>query len=242
VSSGRLGERSSAQWKTIRHKHYVEVPTRLVCRQGNNRWARIIIKRALLCCSVFACSAEFRKHSSLSLIIIQRKLKSNILAAMVPIVVVVILAFLTPLGKTAEFDVPRPTEGFQVGPGLGTDIILPLSATQCEPFLIYHNIPAGYDYRMFLYTPDFQIGNEFLHLLLPQGAGYFDWICNIPAGYSFLAYAATGQYYTVQPGSSSACLGDVTTTYPYASYLTDFQSYTQHSPTGNSSISTDFQQ
>jgi len=144
---------------------------------------------------------------------------------MVPTPVVVIFAsatILTVLGQIA-----RPTEGYYIGNvGVGIDVIFPLSIVQCEPVLIYYNNPTTVQFFVDFYTHD---NSRLLSLDFPPGAGYLDWICDIPAGYTFFASAVTSQTFTVQPGSSSACLGDITTTYSYAFYHTTyFQSYTQH--------------
>jgi len=94
-------------------------------------------------------------------------------------------------------------------------MIFPLSIVQCEPVLIYYDNPTTDHSFVFLYTPDRDL---FLTLAFPPGVGYLDWICNIPAGYAFTAYSLVYQNFTVQLGSSSACLGDITTTYAFASY------------------------
>ena len=137
--------------------------------------------------------------------------------------------FATVLGQT---NVPQPIPGYQIGNvGDGVDIILPLSISQCEPILIYYNnthSPSQQVDATFV-TPD--LAHNVLDLLLPPGAGYLDWICNIPRDYNFNIFSyGTRQSYTVQPGVSSACLGLTTSyeSYPYANYY-DFQSYIQNS-------------
>jgi len=142
-------------------------------------------------------------------------------------VVVLFAAVLAVLGQIA-----RPTEGYELGNvTLGVDVILPLSIVQCEPVLIYYNNTGTNLTTVVLYTPDLYI---FLTLYFPPGVGYLDWICDIPAGYTFFASGDFDQTFTVQPGSSSACLGDLTTTYSYASYnSTLFPSFTQHPYSGS---------
>ena len=121
-----------------------------------------------------------------------------------------------------------PAEGVQMGnTSLGLDIRFPLTVSQCEPVLIYYNVTDTSDLvrAFFLYQPD----NSFFVLILtiPRGEGYLEWICNIPAGHRFVASLDLERYYVVQPGSSSACLRNVTTTYRFASYATTyFYSYT----------------
>jgi len=146
-------------------------------------------------------------------------------------VVVIFAAILTVHAQTI-----RPTEGYYFSDiTQSTSIILPLSIVQCEPVLIYYNNTyddlIGVAFKLYIADRE-----EFFFLTLsfPRGVGYLDWICNIPAGSSFIAYYVdSAQTYTVQPGSSSACLGDITTTYSYASYYTSyFQYYTQHPDSG----------
>jgi hypothetical protein len=104
-----------------------------------------------------------------------------------------------------------------------------LTVTQCEPVPIYYNSTTA-EYAIFFNygTPD---TNTFLSIPIPIGAGYIEWICNVLAGYGFYAvYYSLHYFVIVQPGSS-ACLHDVTTTYPDATYRTTvFQSYTAQAP------------
>ena len=146
---------------------------------------------------------------------------------MLTAVIVIFAAVLAVLGQIA-----RPTEGYQLGNvTAGFDIIFPVSIVQCEPVLIYYNFTN--EDSLFLNSPGFN-GNTFLVLTFPIGVGYLDWICDIPAGYTFNAGRYFEQIFTVQPGSSSACLGEITTTYAFASYEpTYFQSYTQHTYSGS---------
>jgi len=143
-------------------------------------------------------------------------------------VVMIFAAVLTVIAQIA-----RLTEGYYFSDiTQSSSIILPLSIVQCEPVLIYYNntyddlIGVAFKFKLYIGDEEF----FFLTLSFPFGVGYLDWICNIPAGSSFIAsYVDSAQTYTVQPGSSSACLGDITTTYSYAAYEpTYFQSYTQH--------------
>jgi len=126
-------------------------------------------------------------------------------------------------------------QGYQVCAHIpdGVDIIFPVSIVQCEPVLIYYNITDTDQIGVGFFTPDLY-SYSFLRLYFPVGVGYLDWICDIPAGYTFTAFCDFEQTFTVQPGSSSACLGDITTAYSYVSYLsTYFQSYTQHTHSGS---------
>jgi hypothetical protein len=119
-----------------------------------------------------------------------------------------------------------PLEGRQFGSlinnsdpgGPSYDIIMPLTVSQCDPVLIYYNITAwnaanGDDPALFLsiYSPELY---SILNIELPSSdVGYLAWTCNIPAGEYFFAFSQGGVFvgYAVQPGSSSACLGPLTT-------------------------------
>jgi hypothetical protein len=126
-----------------------------------------------------------------------------------------------------------PAQGIQIGdPLLGVDIRFPLTVTQCEPVFIFCNITivSSSDYFVYLQSPDF---NSILLYIgpTPLGVHYFEWVCNIPAGYGFWAGHFGLFYVIVQPGPSSSCLHNVTTTYQYASYSTvAFASYTAGLP------------
>jgi len=131
-------------------------------------------------------------------------------------------------------DVPRPTEGID----LCTDdfsfhIIMPLTISQCDPVLIYYNNPDTGNISVSLSNPD--SGYVFLSLYFPPGVRYLEWICDIPTSNTFIAIGyGYDQLYTVQSGSSSACLHDITTTYTYAFYNTTlFQSFTQSTHTAS---------
>jgi hypothetical protein len=80
-----------------------------------------------------------------------------------------------------------PSQGIQIGnPDLGAwDIRFSLTVTQCEPVPIYYNTTTA-EYAIFFNygTPD---TNTFLSIPIPIGAGYIEWICNVPAGYGFYA-------------------------------------------------------
>jgi hypothetical protein len=151
----------------------------------------------------------------------------------------VVATGLAALGQQTNF--PRPTQGFGVGdPLYQWNITLPSSIAQCEPFVIYYNtsiFDEGDNFILDIRTPDSQ--TVLVLLEFPNAIGYLDWICNIPAGYSFVAEAFSfKQYYTVDPGSSSACLGNVTTTNSILFYQTPyFKSYTQAPPTSDASQS-----
>ena len=148
------------------------------------------------------------------------------------VVLVLFATILTVLGQIA-----RPTEGYEFGDltiDVDVDIILPLSIVQCEPVLIYDSNTGTDQTGVFLHAPDTLY--VFLVLSFPPGVGYFDWICDIPAGYAFTVSGFRGseQTYTVQPGSSSACLGDITTTRSYVYYNTSiFESFTQRTYSGS---------
>jgi len=145
--------------------------------------------------------------------------------------------------------VPRPTEGCQVGnPDAGLDVILPLSIAQCEPVLIYYNITSPTFSPLLFSSPyDFQRGDFSLLISIPDKpkppTGYLDWICNVPAGYPLIIWGLSysPQWYIVQPGLSSDCLGPVTVTVlNSAGYyqMPEFQSYTQNPPSIDSAYTT----
>ena len=131
-----------------------------------------------------------------------------------------------------------PALGIQIGSSaFGSDIRFPLNAsvTQCEPVFIYYNNTIRPTYVL---LANAGINYNFLSIgPIPVGVGYFEWICNIPAGYGFWAARDYFYYIVVQPGSSSSCLHDVTTTYQYAGYsTTEFASYTAYPITTTPSL------
>jgi hypothetical protein len=129
-------------------------------------------------------------------------------------------------------------EGVQLGQSGLFDLIVPLTATQCEPFLIY------YDMRRYSYLPSPApqvLGLEgansvfedtpdgFLEIFFPPDVGYMSWTCNIPAGQTFRTSGAQSLVYVVQNGTSADCLGNVRTTYQYVAYQTSsWASYTKY--------------
>ena len=122
-----------------------------------------------------------------------------------------------------------PAQGIQIGHPLeGFDIRFPLTVTQCESVFIYYNTTTSRGSHIVLSTRDYTV--PLLSIgPTPLGVGYFEWVCNVPAGYDMWASFLDLYIITVQPGPSSSCLHDVTTTYQYASYVTTaFASYTAH--------------
>jgi hypothetical protein len=155
----------------------------------------------------------------------------------------------TTLGQPAP-----PTTGYQLGgpvligsessgsEGPWVDVIMPFTVAQCEPVPIYYNMTAwtkGGAIKLYFSTPTLLVSDNqgILYIEFPSGSiGYYEWICNIPASEGFVVnveplYIEPDQYYLVQPGSSSACLGPLTVTYgPYLQYATaEFASYTTQS-------------
>ena len=129
-----------------------------------------------------------------------------------------------------------PALGIQFGdPGEGLDVRFPSTVTQCEPVFIYYNNTMASVTRyteIVFFTPG---GAFFLIISIPAGAGYYEWVCNIPAWYGFGVYTHTPSpplHLIVQPGPLSSCLHNLsTTTYQYASYdTTVFASYTAQAP------------
>jgi hypothetical protein len=124
-----------------------------------------------------------------------------------------------------------PALGIQIGNlTIGSDIRFPLNVTQCEPVFIYYNVTITVDYYVVL----LDAGHSY-HVLtigpIPIGVGYFEWVCNIPAGYGFWVVQDNRYFTVVQPGPLSSCLHNVTTTYQYASYITtSFAFYTARTP------------
>jgi hypothetical protein len=149
---------------------------------------------------------------------------------MVRALVSILVAFLSTILSVIAQD--RPTQGYELSdPDSGIDIVLPSSMTQCDPFLIYYSLNTTTTFYIAFYTPDLQ-GDALLTLQPPlESTGYIDWICDIPAGLDLvvatrLSGVLYGQYYTVEPGTSSACLGALTTTYSILNYGMNFPSYT----------------
>jgi hypothetical protein len=101
------------------------------------------------------------------------------------------------------------------------DIRFPSTVSQCQPALIYHNTLESY--AIHIYTMESGVSRTLIRLTIPRGIGYLEWTCNIPAGYTFVMFNSYAHVLSVQLASSSACLGDITTTYSYADYeKTDF--------------------
>jgi hypothetical protein len=125
-------------------------------------------------------------------------------------------------------------QGIQLGLAeWGISIIAPMTVFQCEHFPIFYNItptPQGMaqgviypaDGSFAFKSPDLNL--TLFEFNLPMGQGYIDWICDLPAGDSFLITALTFYLYTVHPGSSSDCIGSasdiVTTQFPYGEFYT----------------------
>jgi hypothetical protein len=140
----------------------------------------------------------------------------------------IVFAFLATI---AHAQPSLPAQGIQIGtPAGGWDIRFPLTVTQCEPVFIYYNNTISATYGgLGLETPD---GTYLAYLgPLPLGVGYLEWVCNIPAGFGFVAYSSTFCPVVVQSGPLSSCLRDLSTTYQYASYSTaNFATYTSTRP------------
>jgi hypothetical protein len=152
------------------------------------------------------------------------------MALILPILVAVVALCARAQGQP-QFQPPE--DGYQLISGiLDSSLIIPTSIAQCDPFFIFYSLTTNYPSLGIISFQTVQ-GHIFLNLTMPApGTGYMEWICNIPAGEQFLA---RGQLYTVQPGSSSACLGDLNTTYSLAMYSTSlFESYTVSPPTSTS--------
>ena len=80
-------------------------------------------------------------------------------------------------------DISRPTEGYNLcDPTQDCELIMPLTIAQCEPVLIYYNMPFSSVYFN-LSAPD--SGDAFLSLYTTLGIGYMEWICDIPARSTF---------------------------------------------------------
>jgi hypothetical protein len=126
-----------------------------------------------------------------------------------------------------------PAQGVQMGVPGSYDLRFPLTVTQCEPVFIYYNVdPITYSPVFFAFWSASTLDSSFLFFGPFLGIGYFEWICNIPAGYSFQVVTSWIYTFIVQPGSSSSCLGNITTTYSYAAYATTaWTSYTALPPT-----------
>jgi hypothetical protein len=126
-------------------------------------------------------------------------------------------------------------------------IILPLAATQCQPFLIFYNVTAPDAGALWLLSPQdvVEFGREFgvgfASIDIPVGTGYLLWICNIPAGDAFIAQYVNmdGIEYIVQQSGNSSCLGNVTASFSSSgiSYnIPEFLSYTTSAPTAATTL------
>ena len=138
---------------------------------------------------------------------------------------------LSAFAMTVQPQPSPPTQGIQLAST--DDVRFPLTISQCEPVFIYYNVDTpGYSLVISTIVDDINAIIYLLRLNIPLGSGYLEWICNIPAGYSFLVEGSYTYIFVVQPGSSSSCLRDITTTYAYASYATTFfRSFTANPPT-----------
>ena len=132
-----------------------------------------------------------------------------------------------------------PAEGIQIGtPEVGWDIRFPLTITQCEPVFIYYNNTWRTDVGIGFVTLDAHVtvDGQIIPVLLiigpfPLGVGYFEWICNIPAGLAFYATAGMSYPIVVQSGPISSCLGVMTTTNSLVAYeTTNFVTFTASRP------------
>ena len=136
------------------------------------------------------------------------------------------LATLTTLILTTTAAEP-PTTGWLYIDRNNGRFIFPFTAAQCESFDIYYNSTVEHIFHFYdSTTPDPLF--TLLTFRIPPGVGYVEWICNIPANIAFkVDYGVLD--YVVQAGSSSACLGDLNTTYsilPYA--IPNFASFTRN--------------
>jgi hypothetical protein len=138
-------------------------------------------------------------------------LSTTTMALILEMLVVVVAFFTGTQGQLAP-----PTDSAAIIGPFGTTndtIIMPMSVAQCESLSIFYRL-LSMDLN-FQALPSFE---TFINITVPTGTGYLEWICNIPAGQQFLAPGDAA--YTVHNGSSSSCLGNLTTTYSLASYST----------------------
>jgi hypothetical protein len=118
---------------------------------------------------------------------------------------------------------PAPSQGIALNDNPNY-VILPTTATQCQPFYIFYNVTAPDNAALWLLSPS--DGDYFANITIPLGTGYLIWTCNIPAGASFITQYVEEIEYVVQSGDSS-CLGNVTKSYTGLTYYSpDFMSYT----------------
>ena len=107
------------------------------------------------------------------------------------------------------------------------DVRFPSTVSQCQPALIYRDTPESY--APHIYAMESGVSRTLIRLTIPRGIGYLEWICNIPTGHTFVVLNSYAHVLSDQPGSSSACLGNITATYAYVDYeTTAFRSYTAH--------------
>ena len=109
--------------------------------------------------------------------------------------------------------------GYEIGDDQNS-ILVPLSVTQCEDVNIFYK--TGDQVVLNLYPPDLR--SPIIVFTIPPGTGFITWRCTIPAGSSFIASAVTNRLFTVQEGSSSACLGDLSVNASAARVATDLYS------------------
>jgi hypothetical protein len=100
------------------------------------------------------------------------------------------------------------SQGYQLGDPIGgISVVFPLTVAQCDAVVVFYNVTISDQVPILLYPPN--DSSPFLTITPPNGAGYLVWRCTIPAGSSFIVSATRSHTFTVQHGTSSICLGDL---------------------------------
>jgi hypothetical protein len=152
-----------------------------------------------------------------------------------------LLSSLGVLAATVLAQPSPPAQGVQLSAAY--DVRFPLTVSQCEPVFIFYNTTGPYNVNLNIRAPAGTTSTSpaIAVITIPLGIGYLEWACHIPAGHAFVVEGWYERYFVVQPGSSSSCLHDITTTYSYVRYTTTaFQSYTSNPPTSVTPAISDF--
>jgi hypothetical protein len=111
-------------------------------------------------------------------------------------------------------------QGYQLGdPMRGISVVFPLTVAQCDTVVVFYNVTISDKVPVLLYPP--HDSSPLLTITPPRGAGYLVWRCTIPAGSSFVVSAVRSHTFTVQRGTSSICVGDLSVDEAIARYDSD---------------------
>jgi hypothetical protein len=97
---------------------------------------------------------------------------------------------------------------------------------------MFYNITVPASPSITFFTPELA-GDTLLTIHLPaSGAGYIDWVCNIPVDHGLIVGVRDAggvlrtKNYVVDSGAIESCLVDLTARYSVVDYGTNFPSYT----------------